>query len=375
MPGDGFDVLVIGEGLSGICAAASSLKQGAKVALVSKGPGAFMLGTGCVDLERLTLAKDAVPQFRSSEIEAAVAAFMDLTSSAGCGYEGGMGERRLVPTSLGTFAEVSLAPSQLWKGDPRAYGKAVVVGIENVFPFDANFVAERLTTHSRNKGLSTLFHAASIALPNIHNQEWLTLLEIAADFDRNAIFRQALIDALKPVAKDADLLLIPGVFGLETSDDELRQVESEIGCAICELPTIPPSVPGLRLVRRLEARLAAMGVEIVTGFGVRNLQIAAQLCIGARIETPGKPRTIAADCYILAAGQFSHLLSPAATPMQFNERLQPMNATEGVVAENLFACGSVLGGAGARDKNAVDIITGYQAGILACQQGVHYAKS
>src|SRR5262249_12021357 len=162
--------------------------------------------------------------------------------------------------------------------------------------------------------------------------------EIATDFDRNAIFRQALIDALKPVAKDADLLIIPGIFGLETSDDDIRQVRNEIGCAICELPTIPPSVPGLRLLRRMEACLAAMGVDIVTVFAVRNLQIAAQICMGAAIETPGKPRTIAADCYILAAGRFSHLLpdglhndGAATTPMQFNERLQPITATEGVV--------------------------------------------
>jgi len=376
MRSDEFDILVIGEGLSGICAAATARQHGARVMLVSKGSGSFLLGTGCLDLSQLDLANQASLPFRACDIEPAISAFLELTATAGCGYEGGVGERRLVPTSLGTFAEASLAPRQLWKGDPRAFAEAVVVGIDNVSTFDANFVAERLTVHSRSKGLPTLFHAASINLPRIHNQNWLTLLEIATDFDHSAFFRQAMIDALKPIAKSVDLLIIPGVLGLMTSVDDIQQVEEEIGCPICELPTVPPCIPGLRLLRRLETHLTGKGVELLTGFAARDLHLEAGRCMGVEIETPGKPRTIRADYVILAAGRFSRLLLNAAMPpLQVNGRLQPVDTRQEILAENLLACGSVVGDYGVCDRNAIDVITGFQAGLLACQQGVSYAES
>jgi hypothetical protein len=98
--------------------------------------------------------------------------------------------------------------------------------------------------------------------------------------------------------------------------------------------------------------------------------------MGVEIETPGKPRTIRADYVIMAAGRFSHLLLNAAMPpLQVNGRLQQADTTQEMVAENLLACGSVVGDYGVCDRNAIDVITGFQAGLLACQQGVSYAKS
>lgn len=46
MTGNQIDLLVIGEGLAGITAAATAADQGKRVMLVSTGPGTFVLGTG-----------------------------------------------------------------------------------------------------------------------------------------------------------------------------------------------------------------------------------------------------------------------------------------------------------------------------------------
>ncbi len=314
-------------------------------------------------------------------MEEAIGFFVDLTAAAGCGYEGGVRERRLVPTIMGTFAEVSLAPRALWKGDPRGAGKAVVVGIENVFGFDPNFVAERWSLHSKEMGLSTSYRGVAIKLPQVHDQGWLTPLDIAGEIDRDSFYPQALIAALKPVVQDADLLILPGVLGLNSSDDDIRRLEDEISCAICELPTLPPSVPGLRLLRRLESRLAAMGVEICTGFEIQKLCIDGDRCTGAVLDTPGKPRTVHADSVILAAGKFSRLLEDRTGKEQasgltrrVSNELQPVSGRGVVLANNVFACGSVLGRFESRYGNAIAIVTGHQAGRLACQRGVHYAK-
>jgi len=381
MRGDEFDVLVIGEGLSGITAAAAACRQGARVMLTSKGPGSFALGTACVDLDGLDCASVGLSKWGANQMEDAISFFLELTAAAGCAYEGGVHEHRLVPTIMGTFAEVSLAPRSLWKGDPRGVAEAVVVGIENVFAFDANYVAERLTLHSKTNDLATSYRAVAIKLPQIQNQHWLTPLEIASEVDKHSYYAQSLMAALKPVVQDADLLILPGVLGLNSGDDYIRNLEDEIGCAICELPTLPPSVPGLRLLRRLESRLSAMGVEIRTGFSVQKLCMDGGRCTGAVLDTPGQPRTVHADCVILASGKFSRLLEDhpgkeraSAPGLRVSEELQPVSSAGAVLAENVFACGSVLGRFESRYGNAIAIVSGYEAGMLACQRGVHYAK-
>ena len=381
MRSDAFDILVIGEGLSGITAAAAACKQGAHVTLAGKGPGTFVLGTACVDMDGLDSHSLGFAGFGATELEEAIGFFVELTAAAGCAFEGGVREHRLVPTIMGTFAEVSLAPRSLWKGDPRGVSKAVVVGIENVFAFDAGFVAERLSAHSKDKGLSTSYRAAVVKLPEIHGHPWLTPLEIASEIDRNLFYRRSLTAALKPLAQDADLLIVPGILGLNFGDDDIRWFEDDIGCAICELPTLPPSVPGLRLLRRLESRLTAVGAEICTGFSVQKLCIDGDCCTGAVLDTPGKPRTVQADCVILASGKFSHLLedstakdAASALTSRVNERLQPVNSNGMALAQNIFECGSVLGRFEPRHGNAIAILSGYQAAMLATQQGVQYAR-
>src|SRR5271165_6517318 len=162
MRDDEFNILVIGEGLSGLTAAATACQQGAHVMLASKGPGTFVLGTACLDLDGLDARGPGLGECRANEVEKAIGFFVELTAAAGCAYEGGVRERRLVPTIMGTFAEVSLAPRALWKGDPRGAGKTLVVGIENLFGFNPKFVAERLSVHSQDMGLSLSYRGVAI---------------------------------------------------------------------------------------------------------------------------------------------------------------------------------------------------------------------
>jgi glycerol-3-phosphate dehydrogenase subunit B len=363
-----------------LTAAATACDQGAHVMLVSKGPGNFVLGAACVDLEGLDVRTFGLGECDTNKIEKAIGFFVKLTAAAGCAYEGGLRERRRVPTMMGTFADVSLAPRSLWKGDPRGICQQLVVGFEDLFAFDPAFVAERLSVNSKDIGLPTSYLGMCAKLPQIQNQPWLTPLEIASEIDRNPFYRQALIAALQPLVHDAELLIIPGVLGLDSDDDDICRFEDDIGCAICELPTLPPSVPGLRLLRRLESHLTTRGTETCTGFSVQKLCMDGDRCTGAVLDIPGRPRTVRADVVILASGKFSHLLEdlePKETPgttMRVNQDLQPLNSEGGVLAKNMYACGSVLGESESRHGNAIAIVSGYQAGMLACQRGVHYAK-
>ncbi len=359
MNANGCQVIVIGEGLSGLTAAAAAASQGLHVTLVSKGPGNFALGSGCVDLEDLDRRPLELAEIDESE---AVNFFLELTASAQCAYGGGIGERSFVPTLLGTFQHTSLAPRTLWQADPRNYKQVVITGIANLPGFDANFLAERLSFHAGQLGLNTLYRSTMVTLPNTPKHS-LTALEIATRIDRDPEFRTATVQALRPAVEHADLLILPGILGVKSNDADLVCFEEEVGCAICELATLPPAVPSLRLLNRLEYHLVQVGVEIVSGFPVSRLCTEGTQCVAVELDTPGRPRRLKSDNVVLACGRFAPFLAPP--PAELTGSTSSLS--------NVFACGSLLGQFHPRHRNAISILTGYRAGMLASRQGVHYA--
>ena len=379
MSGNQFDLLVIGEGLSGIVAAAAAAAQGHRVMLTSTGPGSLVLGSACVDLDGIEGQDMADAAYGGEHLEEAIRFFLQLNAQAGCAYEGGIRDTRQVPTIMGTFQNVSLAPQSLWKGGSGSASKVVVVGIDSLSSFDPNFVAERLSFHSCQLGTNTAYRTVTIKLPQDHPRA-LTTLDVATRLDRDAGYRDALIVALRSIVQGAELLILPGILGVRASDNDISEIEAAVGCAICDLPTLPPSVPGLRLLYRLERHLGANGVEIFTGFAVQRLCMEGDWCTGIMMDTPGRPRLIQSDSVVLASGRFSHLLGhkgPAepgiAEAMPINQDLQPVNESGTVVARNLFACGNAMTKREPQYGNAIAILTGYQAGMLACGKGVQYA--
>lgn len=135
------------------------------------------------------------------------------------------------------------------------------------------------------------------------------------------------------------------------------------------------------MFRLLESHVAGLGAEVCTGFAVQKLCINGDHCTGAIFDVPGRPRTVHADSVIVASGKFSQLLEEVkgkdhvtGATMCVSEELQPKNTEGSIFAKNIFACGSVLTKFASRYENAIDIVSGYQAGMLACQRGVHYAR-
>jgi len=378
MSGSEFDLLVIGEGLAGISAAAVAAGRGMRVALAATGPGNFVLGTANLDVEGINSAELA-PFARSPEmLDEAIAFFCNLSAHARCSYEGAAHQQRLLPTVMGTFQKASLAPRTIWKGDPRSLAKVVIVGIDCFSLFDADFVAERLSASAKSIGCNTLYRSATVQLPDEHPHP-LTAIEIATRWDRSPAYQGVFVEELKHTVQDAELVVLPGVLGVKSDDDDFSQLEEEIGCSICELPTVPPSVPGLRLLQRFETHLADIGVEVCSGFSVQELSFQGNRCTGAYLNVPCRLRHIKADCVVLATGRFSNL-DALDSSSGFSRRvpavddeLRAINHDGSTVADNLFVCGSALGASEPLHRNAIAVLTGYRAGMIASRTGVAYA--
>jgi len=359
-----FDLIVAGAGIAGITSAAAAASRGLKVALVSTGPGSFVLGAGCVEVQNtdqgLHLLDESMNFFRN------------LTTLAGCSFRGGIDEIRYVPTILGSFQTVSFAPFSIWNGAPEAAAQVAVVGFKGLSSFDANFVAERLAYHAAKLGKGSTYIAREIELSREEDTVAGTL-QFGNRFDRDLSFRQELLAALKPIAAKASLIIMPGIFGLKSGQDKIEALESELGCLLCELPTLPPSIPGMRLFNRLEAYLRCSGVEFFTGFPIQKLEIENAHFTGVLLDAPARPLRLTADSVVLATGPFSSKLLGTSS-FSVNSDLRLMESSGALIAGNLYAAGAILRNSSARGGNAMAILTGYASGMLAAGVGVQYAQ-
>lgn len=355
-----FDVIVVGAGVVGLTAAAVAVRTGRRTALVATGPGSFVFGCGRVK------AKEFIELEAADEVGGAIAFFRERSEAAGCSFEGDVSERRLLPTILGDFESVALAPRSLWDAEPCNGSSTAIVGIRELSCFDENFMAERMNDQARKQGFWCDYAARQISLAQIFRGP-VTTLRIAAKFDSDAAFRAELADALRLVAPGFDRILVPGILGLHSSEQQLSQFEREVGCSVCELPTLPPSVPGLRLFNRLSGNLHKIGVELFHGFPVLNLRVDDGYCSELQIASPGHPTILHGDSVVLAAGQHSAgLIGNDCAGL--DEQMHPVTSNGSVMAWNLFVAHS-----GSRNGVGAEILSGHRAGNLAAAKRGQYA--
>lgn len=352
-----FDLIVVGAGLSGLMTASVAADAGLSVCVVHSGLGLFVFGAGCVERVPLTDAE-------ADDEPAALTAFREFTRSAGCPFLTGDDPEAgfYLPTILGSFQHLHLAPYSLHAGIAATGCRVAVVGIRGLTSFDARFVADRLGGQSFGLGAPGIYVAREIDL-GLPFGTVPTPLLLANRFDRDAGFRDLLGAALRLAADKVDRLLIPGILGQISTHADIVSFEAGLGCRVGELPTFPPSIPGLRLYQALAANLRDRGVEFLGGFPVTELLLRGGVCEGVVVETPARPKRVSADAVVLASGQFSSSL------LGFNRNgvdaeARPLRSAGGPVAVNLYAVGALLaaldGGCGG---NARAVVSGYRTAM------------
>ncbi len=365
MDSNRFDVVVIGAGISGLIAAAMAARENLRVALVATGPGSFFLGSCCLESEEIARL-GAVP-----ELTEAIEFLCEMARLVGCPFEGDIASRRSLPTILGDFKNVALAPRLLWNAEPRADASTAIVGIRGLSDFDENFMAERMNERARSLGLVCSYAARQVSLTRDCGAP-VTTLRIAKRFDCDPEFRSDLIDVLRRAASGFERIFVPSMLGLHSDESQILQFEREVGCSLGELPTLPPSIPGLRLFHRLWSYLQWIGVELFQGFPVRQLEIHDGLCTGVHVASPGHPLILRGESVVLASGRHASSLL-ARNCRGADAQTRPLDADGSAVASNLFTAGSLANnGAGSR-ADAMEILTGYRAAKFAAAARGSYA--
>jgi len=116
--------------------------------------------------------------------------------------------------------------------------------------------------------------------------------------------RERTIALIKPLLGDARVVGLPAVLGLARSREVHAAFEAGLGVPVLEIPTLPTSVPGLRLLGALEAVASAHGVTRRPQTRVRALTLDGSKAMLDLEGAPGGER-VCASAVVLATGRFS----------------------------------------------------------------------
>ncbi len=390
-----FDVIIIGGGLAGLACGIRLAEQGKYCAIVSAGQNALHFSSGSLDLlaklpdgravsqplSALSALAELAPEHPYSkmrnitQLDELVQEAEALLRRCGLDIVGSSAENHLRLTPLGScrptwlsLADIPVAPLN----GPLPWQRVAVIGIEGFLDFQPQMVASALQDQGIDATADYLHLPALDRLRDNPSEFRAVNIARILDLPEN---RQPLADELSRLSFTAEMILLPACIGLDKSAplDALRAV---VGKPIQLLPTLPPSLLGMRLHQALRHRFQQLGGLVMPGDAVLRAELVDNRITGLYSRNHGDIPLRAAQM-VLASGSFfsnglvatfdkvyepildldilslphradwshSNLFAPQPY-LQFgvntDNHLRPLRG--GVALENLHAIGAVLGG-------------------------------
>jgi glycerol-3-phosphate dehydrogenase subunit B len=324
---DSCDVAVIGAGMAGMAAALFAAERGLSCIQIGSG-GGILFASGLLDLlgvhpvaehrmwqspyaavAALAQAEPLHPLARvdASSIRSAFEIFVTALAAAGLPYAP-LGERnRRVLTSIGTIKTTFGVPLSMVAGAdaldaPGARSPCLLIDFRGLREFSARQIAA--TLGRRWPGL----RHQRIEFPGAESVPELYAAHLARALEGRQT-RERTIGLVKPLLGDARSVGFPAVLGLARARAVHAAFEAGLGVPVFEIPTMPTSVPGLRLLGALEAAVSARGVRRRHHASVSalvfdgNSGLATLDLEGASVGGSGK--RIVARAVVLATGRFT----------------------------------------------------------------------
>jgi glycerol-3-phosphate dehydrogenase subunit B len=385
-PALSYDAVVLGVGVAGLTAATRLAEGGARVCVLAKGVGSTHLAPGTVDVlgytpDRVDAPADALAGFIGDHPEHPFALIGDsiapaLDWFAGCiergpqpgyRYSGGLERNYLLPTALGALRPSALVPETMAGGDARESTPVCVVGLPVLKDFYPSLCAGNL----RRAGLEARAVAIEVDVGRVEANP----LVLARRFDDEQ-FRAGFAARLALLLNPGERVAMPAILGLRDPHGAWSDLERRLGRSVFEIPTVPPSVPGLRVYNALLAALRAAGGRLALGAEAVGAEREGDRVTAVRAHTSGHETTYGARWVVLATGGFASGATTLGSDWQARETIfglplrgmpaageprfspdffgpQPISAVGVAVdsslraegAENVFVAGSALPGA------------------------------
>lgn len=311
-----YDAVVIGAGTAGLVAGARLAEGGARVCVLAKGVGSTHLAPGTIDVlgyapDRVTAPGAALDELGSSRpdhpyallgreaVAQALAWFADRVAAGplpGYRYLGDLERNYLLPTAVGALRPSALVPETMAAGDAESLGRVCVVGTRTLRDFHPALCAANL---SRAGGES---RAVEIEIEADRADQ--NALGLARRFDDPG-WRAAFAARLALKLRADERVGLPAVLGMRDPHGAWLDLEHRLGRSVFEIPTLPPSVPGMRLFEILRAALRSARGRLVLGAEVVSADRDGSRIIAVATRAAGHDARYAAPWFVLAAGGFN----------------------------------------------------------------------
>jgi glycerol-3-phosphate dehydrogenase subunit B len=310
------ELAVIGSGIAGFAASIFALNRKIDTAQVGN-TGAVAYTTGYLDLlgsiegsgvavdnpwdgiEQLKKTHPDHPlcQVPAGDIRKGFEQFTAFLGECGIAYSAPHDSNLTALTPAGTLKKTLCVPATMAAG-PEAFSAktpCVIIDFKGLKGFSARQVvanlqdkwpslsAERITFPAMDKG-------------EIYPEVMARALEVPAT-------RKELAVLLKQAAGDAKVIGLPAILGMHGPDMVRTELEQLTGLTIFEIPTMPPSVPGIRLREMFEQVFPQKGITLIPQQKVVSLDFDADGALLTLSDNYG-PITIRSKAVILATGRF-----------------------------------------------------------------------
>ena len=311
-----YDAVVIGAGVAGLTAATRLAESGARVCVLAKGVGSTHLAPGTVDVlaydpERVQDPAGALPEFVAKHPEHPYAligveriapaldwfkAKIDAGPQPSYAYVGDLSRNHLLPTAVGAVRPSTLVPETMAVGDGGNSAPVCVVGVPVLRDFHASLCAANL----QRAGIE----ARAVQLDVDVGRAEANSLVLARRFDDQA-FRAAFAARLVSLLRAEERVGMPAILGLKDPHGVWSELQERLGHQVFEIPTLPPSAPGIRVYNTLNAALRAAGGRIVLGAEVVGSEREGDRVTEVRSHASGRDHVYRANWIVLAAGGFA----------------------------------------------------------------------
>jgi glycerol-3-phosphate dehydrogenase subunit B len=305
---------VIGSGMAGFAASIFALNRHIQTTQLGN-TGALAYTTGYLDLlgmegaarvvdspwQALHRLADTEPrhplcQLAPSDIRQAFVEFTAFLGEFGVSYTA-PGDNNLSALSpIGTVKPTLCLPQTMAAG-PTALttgADCVIVDIHGLKGFSGPELVANL--RDRWPALRTQrIRFPDMATGEVYPEVMARALEVSAT-------RARLAELLKGAAGDATVIGLPAILGMHQPDQVHAELQRLTGLQMFEIPTMPPSVAGLRLRELFEQALPRKGATLIPQQKVRSLQLSDGGATLALKDSYGEIE-VQAQAVILASGR------------------------------------------------------------------------